>query len=769
MTTPIEQNLFYQRQQGAAQFLPSMPQMSPPNIFTATGNTITGMASAFAPMPRPSHCYSPWMGCGNIFNNPIFNADKAEREYMLSVMMRPIPTSNSGPVQPATTDSAGNKLEYTNKHECFDKLDTETLGKLKDIEKQIKDTEAKLKEAKENNDKEAQKTHAAKLRSLRSQFKELEKELSVNGQTPSQILKNKDYTLYTNLSEEELAQIKEYNVNIKEKKEEAEELKKQITEKKNEAARLISEAQKQGIKPDEAVSKEMQEEIKALEKAYNEKLKEISDIVKELDTCVKGAIKNTDSIDFLTHSELSRIGDRKKEKAEGNKKVGNKIAEALFDKDGKFIGTKEKLKEAIDGISSKYTDNDINAIVDFISEQAQNCTKEEFIAKMQTVEFTNAASQTIDTDKGGQASLFMKIADSLFGGEGKYAAAITNGTAKQNIKALEEQGEKWDKETAETPSSSSKKLADGSSETPAEKKPTKAQATKVDNLIKTHTKDGKVDYKAVINDIQTMKNTGTSDKIQMLKYLNEQNPIDDLHKAMYDVFFHDAGGKGKVSPWAMGANIAVIDDKILGKADKQTIILMMGKQKDGWLSTAWTKDMEYVAARSVWNNLLKTNKEKYEFLDTAEGKVLYDDAVNKMKNTSNGTDPTKNIDPIILLKVFTHSRNIKNLFKDNTDHAFYVAQKINNLAAENKINKRLCYDVDYDSYNNVWWKVPEKDNGDNIVIDETGKTRLNGRSWTTGGYDKDDVDEAFRAGGGSFDRGQLKEACQDILNQLGAI
>ena len=61
------------------------------------------------------------------------------------------------------------------------------------------------------------------------------------------------------------------------------------------------------------------------------------------------------------------------------------------------------------------------------------------------------------------------------------------------------------------------------------------------------------------------------------------------------------------------------------------------------------------------------------------------------------------------------------------------------------------------------------DNTDNIVIDETGKTRLNGRSWTKGGYDKDDVDEAFRAAGGSDDRAQLQEACQDILNQLGAI
>ena len=35
-------------------------------------------------------------------------------------------------------------------------------------------------------------------------------------------LKNKDYTLYTNLSEEELGQIKEYNANIKEKKDELE-------------------------------------------------------------------------------------------------------------------------------------------------------------------------------------------------------------------------------------------------------------------------------------------------------------------------------------------------------------------------------------------------------------------------------------------------------------------------------------------------------------------------------------------------------------------
>lgn len=414
----------------------SLP-LPPANFWTTAGQSLQNVGNTFlqfASIMSNNGGLGGYGGLGGFFNfgDMITPYDQFQRNVALNIGRGGYGNGGVGLGNGINTPTNQGDLKWVNNNEAFDKLDSATLSKLKDIEAKIKEQEEII--ADENKSEDEREAAGNKLDTLKKQYKNLESKMKLNGQTPSQFLKKNDYSLYTNLDIKELDQIKKMNEEIAALKKEAEEQQKKYNNKEQAAMAKINQASMMGMMAQSVISKDEQEALKNLKSQYEEKCKEISDKIKELEDCVATAVKDDSVTNFTIARHKSGVEKREKEKKNADAKVGSTIAEKLFDKDGKIVENTTALKAQVKKLNSNYNDRYIDEIIDEIKKLAKD-GKASFVAELSKTDsqLHTELLKIIGADgtegRNEKASILISVLDGILGAKGQYAQIVNSSTA----------------------------------------------------------------------------------------------------------------------------------------------------------------------------------------------------------------------------------------------------------------------------------------------------------------------------------------------------
>lgn len=703
----------------------SLP-LPPANFWTTAGQSLQNVGNTFlqyASIMSNNGGYSGYGGLSGLFNSGdmITSYDQFQQNLALNFgACGGYGNGGTGLGNGINTPTNQGDLKWVNNNEAFDKLDSETLSKLKDIEAKIKEQEEII--ADENKSEAEREAAGNKLDTLKKQYKNLESKMKLNGQTPSQFLKKNDYSLYTNLDIKELDQIKKMNEEIAALKKEAEELQKEYNNREQAAMAKINQASMMGVMAQSVISKDDQEALKNLKSQYEEKCKEISDKIKELEDCVATAVKDDSVTNFTIARHKSGVEKREKERKAADAKVGSTIAEKLFDKDGKIVENTAALKAEVKRLNSNYNDGYIDEIIDEIKTLAKD-GKESFVAELSK---TDSQLHTkllgiIGTDgtegRNEKASILISVLDGILGAKGRYEQIVDNaavGTAGCNGKNIVKAANAYQPEKAR---------GDKRTETPG--KPNEKKDKKIADAKKAI---GEGHYGKDVDIRQTAKGKTVEEAflVAVDKYRDTNNlPFDAKNPQ-----------KSDIGVWNFMNFIK--DDNTLYQQEKIAI-------------------MDFIIAQLERSDYKDTSS--YTHL-CGDGKLLAQarsartDMINKFAEAAmadiNRCKPEEisaklfNYHPDIVFAIVCDDNKLAQIHSDDPERAFHICRGLNQIVAEymgETERKKYTYYFDTDG---CW-------SGDDFYLgtNSSDETALNYTSWAdfSDGTALDDLEEKMNSSG----------------------
>ena len=313
--------------------------------------------------------------------------------------------------------------------ECFNKLKAETLSRLQEIEKTLKEKNQAYDKAKAEKNSEQRKALAKEISALQEEYKTLEKSFSPSAQ-PSKTY-GKEFNFYSNLAKSELDTIEEKNTEIQNMQEQLKRLEQEVMNKKSAIAQRMQQLQTFGINPysvNTQISVEEQEAIRAQEKEMSDLANSIVAKNQDLRNYIKKAGQSTDEVDFYVSKLETGRETAKTAKTEAETKAEQEVQVAGFDANGKALNAdaaKAAIQDALKKIpDSGLSEDAIKETATFIAQKIQGKTYEELKKYLASSEFYQDIK-----DKDNCISALERYTDAVLGEKGSFKTHAINAIA----------------------------------------------------------------------------------------------------------------------------------------------------------------------------------------------------------------------------------------------------------------------------------------------------------------------------------------------------
>ena len=233
-----------------------MPTESLPALLMQTGSLLQALGGQNMQARAMANNWNNCMGYGPIFgmdagvaqtlNN--YNSWAAQERYNMDLarLLGNIPAT--GNYSQSSSPFGGEQLRSENPAECFQKLNNETLKKLQDLEQEIKTEQEKFEKAKADKNNDEKSAAAKHLNKLRDDYRKLERTISSSSVSKKY---GKEFSFYTNLSENELETIKYNNSDISQMKKDIEKLERELQQCQIEVQQKMQQLQATGRNPND--------------------------------------------------------------------------------------------------------------------------------------------------------------------------------------------------------------------------------------------------------------------------------------------------------------------------------------------------------------------------------------------------------------------------------------------------------------------------------------------------------------------------------------